>query len=666
MRDVIDDRSHITARWGRRGLLAAAISAYLLRLHQSRASELPAVPVGPDSAPPDLSSVRPIASFGPVGGDDDTETFNRWLQSGEPARFEPITYSVSGPLRDSGTRPVRGFGAPGRTIIRFRSNPSTHDWITLGGPEHWLYGISFDVGAQASGSGWCVGFLPSAHRIRLEQCAFLNNMRQGVAVGLLISGRARADETDRIEVVDCVASGNASDGIWLTSVSDTLVARGEFHHNRRFGLNVNPFSVHASRFPEAVRVVIDGTRAHHNGSSGINVGSADAGEQGHHVFDLLGTHDAAEITVRNVVTSNNVGYGVGLIAPNSLVVGCVSTEDGGNHPESGLAGFGLAGRGTRAVDCRVVGKQTFGFDSGALFDGSLENCSTDGVPTAFNLGSFENLTCKGLKASNFQRLLTCARVEMASSKFDEAFGVVSSGLVIEDITADITGTRPNERDPGLIVSLKGNPQNVRIKELSILDPKHRFSASDSLILALSDSFAIDRYLYNGSTDVTLTAPKDVLVVPDQVTVATIRGRPAITAVHFATQEIIGTGIAWWNVIEPARDLNAPPRVDVTAVPMAGQAFIAAGPPFVQVFNGAVVGLTVQGEHGRGYSRASARILPNDNAGTPGHAEAQIGVPLRHGARLMLRLPDGGVVLGRHVTPGGAVTLVERGGTWAFV
>jgi hypothetical protein len=286
--------------------------------------------------------------------------------------------------------------------------------------------------------------------------------------------------------------------------------------------------------------------------------------------------------------------------------------------------------------------------------------------TAFNLGSFRNLTCRGLKASNFHKLLNCARVELADEKFGDQFNVAASGLLIEDITADITASPATGPSPQPIIFMLDNPENVRIKTLAIVDPQRRSSVAAPLVWAASASFAVDSYRYNGSDRVVLSVANGLLVVPEQVATAEIPGRPVITDIRMWTQTRIGDGIAWWNVVRPATGLTAQPRVDIDAAPAPGRKLTPAEGPIVETFAGTLTGLMFgSGKgHGSGYARATASLVPSNGVGVPGRCEAQIGVPLRHGASLVLKLPEGGSVLGRAVAPGGSVRLVEKGGAWA--
>ncbi len=655
----------MTLYLARRSLLVAAWSGWALR-RSDAAGAGAAIPSGAQPAAPPLAGVRAIGQFGPVGTTDDTATFNRWLQSGEPARLDGVTYHVPGQLHDAAAATVRGFGVPGRTVIRRPTGLKAVTWVTLRAPELWLHGITWDMNGQTGADAWGVVIAPTTRRIRLEQCAFLNNQGGRLACGAVIYGRDKASDRNQIEIVDCTASGNGFHGIWLASVADTVVARGEYHHNGGFGLRVSPFGVDPAKSATAERVTISGTRAHHNGNAGIAVGSSDRGTNARHIFDLAGAFNAIDITIRDVVTSDNGGYGVGLTARRSIVRDCVSARDGGNTPGSGLAGFGAAGVGSRLVNCRVSGHQTFGFDAGGLFEGAIENCSSDGPSTAFNLGSFRNLTCRGLKAANFKKLLNCGRVELAGDKFGNQFNVAASGLLIEDITGDITGSTAPGQPQQPIIFMLDNPENIRIKQLNVVDPAHRATAATPFAWAVSSSFWVDSYRYNGSERVTLTARQGLLVVPDQVSSAEIAGRPVIDDIRFWTQMRIADGIAWWTIVTPAAGLTVQPRLEIAAAARPGARLAAAASPVVETYDGTLTGLMFgSGKgHGSGYARAAARILPANGIGTPGVAVAQIGVPLRRGVRLALALPDGGVVLGHTVARGGTIRLVEKSGAWA--
>jgi hypothetical protein len=648
----------------RRDFLSAAAGGILA---SRPAWALSSIPRGAGAFAPPLDEARPISAFGPLGSNDDTATFNRWLQSGEPARFDATVYYVAGPLRDAGAPSLRGYGLPGRTIFRRPAGLTAISWVNLAAAEQWLYGIVWDMNGQTGGNGWGVEFTPSAHRIRLERCAFLNNKGGNLATGAVIQGRARAADQDDIEVVDCEASGNVGHGLWLVSVAGASVVRGAYHHNVGYGLNVNPASTNPDRFPAAERVTIFGATAHHNGNAGIVVGSYDRGEGGRHIFDPANTFDAIDVTIQNVQTSFNGGYGIAIAARRSLVQDCVSTRDGGDRPDSGLAGIGAGGVGSRLLNCRVSGRQTFGFDAGALLDGVIENCASDGPATAFNLGSFRNLICRGLRASNFSTLLNCERVELADEAFGDQFPIAGDGLLIEDVTADVTGSFT----PGLparpIIVLLDNPQNVRINRLDILDPQHRTSAAAPLAWALSDSFSVDAFSYNGSGRVVLDAPNGLLLVPDHLSVVEISGRPTIREIRGWTQAQLGDGIAWWNIRQPAEGLSAQPRLEISAEAGVGRQLKPAEDPLIETSGGKLSGLFFGGgrAHGGGYRRASAKILPTDGQGAAGLAEAQIGAPVSQGTRLTLKLPGGGIVLGQPVVPGGTITVREKDGAWTL-
>jgi hypothetical protein len=627
---------------------------------------VPTIPSGEGASSPVLDGIPLIDEFGPVGTGDDTVTFTRWLRSGRPARLGAQMYNVAGPLIDDGAAGVIGFGVPGKTVVRRPPGLRAVNWVNLNAPRQWHFGIIWDMGGQSEGNGWGVVLGPQVSRARMEHCQFNNNRGGNLGTGLVVYGSPRRSDHLQIEIIDCVAAGNVIHGLWFTSVHDAIIARGEFHHNEGCGIRLNPFDSRPGKVPPVERVVVRGVLCHDNVGAGISAGSNDIGENGKHVYDIAGSFDAFDIMVEAVQTQNNGGYGISLDAPHSLVRDCTSTNDGGNIPSSSLAGVGAGGHGTRVINCHVKGLQTFGFDCGTTFGGAIENCSADGVRTAFNLGSFQNLSCRGLKVMNCGKALHCERVELANAEFGNQFNIVSKGLFINDLTVDLTHSDAANKPPQPIIVLVDNPEDIHIHNLRVIDPEHKASAATPLILAITNTFQIDAFEYNGSNRVVLIPRSGVLTVPDQAVAVVVGGKPVITVVQFWTQQQVGDGIAWWNVTVPARGLNAPPKVETTFSIANGSHHLEASEPLVETFAGATTGLMLGGggrRHGRGYSAAAARLIPSDGIGTAGAAVAQIGVPLRKGAKLTISLPDGGSILGASTKPGGVVHLGEERGTW---
>jgi hypothetical protein len=575
-------------------------------------------------------------------------------------------YYVAGPISDAGATQVVGIGVPGATVIRRPSGMRALNWVNLNAPRQWHFGIIWDMAGQSGANGWGVVLGPQAARARMERCQFNNNLGGNLGTGLVVYGSPRRADPLQIEIIDCGAAGNFTHGLWLTSVHDAIIARGDFHHNRGSGIFLNPFDSRPGKAPPVERVTVRDVRCHDNLGPGLHVGSNDVGQGGKHIYDIAGSFDAFDISVQNVQTWNNAGYGVALTAQRSVVRDCTSTNDASNDPRSGLAGVGAGGHGTKIINCHVKGLQTFGFDCGSAFGGAIEDCTADGVRTAFNLGSFQNLTCRRLNVVNCGKALHCVRVELANTGFDNQFNIASKGLLITELTIDLTNSDAARRPPGPVIVLMDNPEDVHIQYLRTIDREHTASAATPLIFAVTDTFQIDKFEYNGSDQVALVPQDGVLTVPDQAVSVIVRGRPTITTVQFWTQQQIGDGIAWWNLVQPANGLTAPPKAEITAVPAVRRRHVEASEPLVETFRGTMTGLMLGAggrNHGQGYSEATARFLPTNGDGTIGIAHAQIGVPLRKGAKLRILLPGGGNILGVGISPGGAVHLSENGGRW---
>jgi parallel beta-helix repeat protein len=118
---------------------------------------------------------------------------------------------------------------------------------------------------DASGAENGIKIQNRAHHVRIQDC----EVKDAEGQGILITG---GTSTHHNQILDCNVHDNGKDrgldhGIYIAA-SDNLVEDCNVHHNLAFGIHV-----YVGTSPTAHRNIIRGNKSHHNGTTGILIGS---------------------------------------------------------------------------------------------------------------------------------------------------------------------------------------------------------------------------------------------------------------------------------------------------------------------------------------------------------------------------------------------------------
>ncbi len=589
-----------------------------------------------------------IDSFGPVGGADDTATFNAALRSGKGFRLRATSYKVAGPVLAQNVA-VHMHGVPGASRI-VGTGLQAGSWFRIDTKEVIdISGVIWDGGGAHTGAdAGMVSIVGAPAACTLRQCGVL---RGSGPTGLLIAVAADGGEEALMVLDQIEAARNGGSGIWIEHGANWRLSGLRLHDNKGAGIQCHRFGTRTGA--PLKRLTIADSFAWKNGQSGFAIGNYNEAPGGQKMVLGPNLPDVVEATLVNLYSWGNGGYGIYADAENLRLTGCRTRANWEN------GGIDANARHCTIEDCEVSNERGFGIDTGGAYEVRISRCRvTDIEGAGINPGGSYLIT----GSDNIVLGCTGPAVAIWNTEYGGGwFQYQMNHLRFTNTTLDISRLKA-----GHAIEVRDGARDIVFDGLDIISSGPGAPGPERVLYAATATITVRHARFNGAGRITVAPQGGVLTVPDIADAVVLPpGLQTLTQVRTASMASVGTGIGWIAVDEPGTGYD--PTAS-TAV-LEGDGDVAGvGKLVPNVWTGGggrLIGFRLSAP-GKNFTRAAVRL---GGPGTGAKVRVQLGIPLPSERRLTLFFPDGGRLAGLlpavAVNAGGVVELVELNGKWSL-
>lgn len=526
------------------------------------------------------------------GVTDDTGALAAAVATGRPVRLGPRSYGVVGQWTIGVA--ARLFGVTGVTrLVRLAQNGGGA-WIGVQGAFE-ARGVIFDATNPGGVGAWGVLVTGDSSGSVWEDCQFVGAAGPlGCGLAVLPGGVAA-----RHGVWRCVATGNASHGVWIMAGVGAEIVGCRAYGNGGYGLCVDDDDAQFVRKVRRARVA--GCQAWGN-LRGISVGNPNETNLQPPRWGLLNPDVIGAVIEGNQVWGN-VQCGIQACGQGMLVQG--------NRTEESGTGLQVQASQSRIADNQVVGGG-FGIDCGG--SGQLEVAGNQviGARVGINPGGGQGVRVVGNHLAAGEWGVTAYGVETDGT-------VNTLGPAASDLT--ISGNRVELGSGGGVLLADG------IGSVAVVGNEFVGGDPAQALAPHTAGYSARGNGWNGGVAVTCVPVPGtgVLRVPEAVDEVSVPGAPGgVSAVEGSYGAVLAGQVAWVTVEAVGVGVGyTRASVTITGDGAAAEALVR---------DGGVIGYRVVAG-GAGYTSASV-VVAGDGFGAVGIAQVGLGVP--EGRRLRVR------------------------------